>query len=437
MLTGNNYLGQAVNLTATTAANGTYSFPNLLSDYINAPNGYNLHVVAPVGYNGGFPNVGTGATGTSGPGGATDVDDIVLIYLNPGDNAINYNFGRIAAPGNQTAPVAVPMAATTNENAPVTGNVLTNAVPGTTAAPAIITAAVLSPAANLQTVSLKPSIVTPSSEMYACLMDGPQHAMKFSLNADGTFNYTPMPDFYGTDTFTYQCVMTATDRCSNTTATVTITVKHVDQPPTEAGEIMPDLYGMQGDAITVDLRSFIEDPDSPMSAMKFTLANPSEGTLTLQSGGYMAVFTPKASFSGETTIKFKCSDGQKSSGWITLDVFVSPIYQKIVAEDDYASTDFGQPILIDVLSNDYDSVKGAKLKISIVTGPSHGKVKIIGNKVYYIPAFGKFSSDSLVYKVTDQFGNSATATVSIDIAARRDDHHRDDWDNRNSRGNCK
>ncbi|NIV46301.1 MAG: tandem-95 repeat protein, partial [Gammaproteobacteria bacterium] len=63
----------------------------------------------------------------------------------------------------------------------------------------------------------------------AVLDSGPSNAASFTLNADGSFNYTPTPDFTGTDTFTYF----ANDGTVNSTppATVTITVNAVNDAP--------------------------------------------------------------------------------------------------------------------------------------------------------------------------------------------------------------
>jgi len=48
------------------------------------------------------------------------------------------------------------------------------------------------------------------------------------LNEDGSFTYTPDPNFNGTDTFTYQA---SDGEATSNTATVTITVRAVDDPP--------------------------------------------------------------------------------------------------------------------------------------------------------------------------------------------------------------
>ncbi|WP_447971265.1 LamG-like jellyroll fold domain-containing protein [Nitrospira sp. M1] len=60
------------------------------------------------------------------------------------------------------------------------------------------------------------------------LLAGPSNAAAFTLNADGSFTYTPVADFNGTDTFTYQ----VSDGNGGTdTATATILVTAVNDAP--------------------------------------------------------------------------------------------------------------------------------------------------------------------------------------------------------------
>jgi hypothetical protein len=69
---------------------------------------------------------------------------------------------------------------------------------------------------------------TPSSGVTAELVAGPSNASNFSLQADGSFTYTPSPDFNGSDTFTYR---TNNGSLTSNTATVTITVNPVNDAP--------------------------------------------------------------------------------------------------------------------------------------------------------------------------------------------------------------
>ena len=70
------------------------------------------------------------------------------------------------------------------------------------------------------------------------LQSGPAHATSFSLNANGSFGYTPALNFFGSDSFTYQACDNGTSgnppvadpKCS-ATVTVTITVVPVNDAP--------------------------------------------------------------------------------------------------------------------------------------------------------------------------------------------------------------
>ncbi len=64
----------------------------------------------------------------------------------------------------------------------------------------------------------------------AVMVTGPSHASSFTLNADGSFSYTPAADFSGTDSFTYR----VSDGSSlSNIATVSIQVDPVNDAPTD------------------------------------------------------------------------------------------------------------------------------------------------------------------------------------------------------------
>ena len=62
----------------------------------------------------------------------------------------------------------------------------------------------------------------------ATLVSGPSNAASFTFNPDGSFDYTPLTNFNGTDTFTYRANDGSND---SNIATVTITVNPIDDPP--------------------------------------------------------------------------------------------------------------------------------------------------------------------------------------------------------------
>jgi hypothetical protein len=62
------------------------------------------------------------------------------------------------------------------------------------------------------------------TSLTAVLETGPSHAAAFTLNANGSFAYTPSAGFVGTDTFTYRAKDVSPISARNAPATVSITV---------------------------------------------------------------------------------------------------------------------------------------------------------------------------------------------------------------------
>jgi PKD repeat protein/sugar lactone lactonase YvrE len=98
---------------------------------------------------------------------------------------------------------------------------------------------------------------------------------------------------------------------------------------------------------------------------------------------------------------------------------VAPSNRPPVAVDDTATIDEDTPAGIAVLANDSDP-DGDPLTITEITQPSHGTATINGVSVDYAPAQDYNGSDSFAYTVSDEAGETATATVSITVTAVND-----------------
>ena len=111
----------------------------------------------------------------------------------------------------------------------------------------------------------------------AWLVAGPSHG-ELSLDADGSFTYTPNAEFSGTDTFSYR--VDDGDLESNV-GTVTVTVAEVDDPvavalPAEFTE--PSTVAQRTVGQTIDFTVAVSDPDD--SAYGFQLDLESSGIPT-------------------------------------------------------------------------------------------------------------------------------------------------------------
>jgi hypothetical protein len=83
---------------------------------------------------------------------------------------------------------------------------------------------------------------------------------------------------------------------------------------------------------------------------------------------------------------------------------------------DTATTAAQTSVVVDVLANDSDP-DGDALTLTGVSAPVHGTAAVAGTKVSYLPAAGFAGDDTFAYTVTDPSGLSASAVVTVTVAA--------------------
>jgi VCBS repeat-containing protein len=141
-----------------------------------------------------------------------------------------------------------------------------------------------------------------------------------TLNADGSFTYTPNPDFNGVDSFTYR----ANDGLQDgNIATVTITVNPVNDPPVA----VDDGYAVDQDAVLNVAAPGVLGNDSdvegdPLTAVLNT--DVASGTLILNADGSFD-YTPNPGFNGPDGFTYYANDGTADSAVAaTVSITVAP-----------------------------------------------------------------------------------------------------------------
>jgi len=126
-----------------------------------------------------------------------------------------------------------------------------------------------------------------------------------TLNPTGSFVYTPAPNYYGADSFTYR----AFDGLAySAPATVSIDVVSVNDPPIAAS----DLYNAdQNTALTISAPGvLVNDKDIEGNALTaVNVSNPPHGTVTLNPNGSFT-YQPAAGYAGPDTFTYQASDSQ-------------------------------------------------------------------------------------------------------------------------------
>jgi VCBS repeat-containing protein len=174
----------------------------------------------------------------------------------------------------------------------------------------------------------------------AALVTGPTSG-NLTFNADGSFVYTPAPDFYGVVTFTYR----ANDGSLNSTpATVTINVTPVNDPPIAAD----DRYLVLEDTpLTVAAPGVLaNDTDADDDELTAVLdIAPASGVLAFDEDGSF-VYTPTLQYNGAVTFTYHVNDGTANSNAATVTIIVRASNDPPAAADDEYTTAEDTPLTI-------------------------------------------------------------------------------------------
>ena len=247
------------------------------------------------------------------------------------------------------------------------------------------------------------------------LVTGPAHG-DLNLNPDGTFTYTPDPNFFGTDSFTYQ---TSDGSLTSNTAMVTIDVAPINDAPVAQN-------GTSSTDEDVALTDTLSASDVDSSKLTYTLvSNPSHGTISSfnsDTGEY--TYTPDANFNGSDSFTFQVSDGFLTSNDATQSIQIAPVNDPPVAANDDYSLNEDSILTTDsstgVLANDTD-IDGGTLSASVVTGPANGTLSLNADGSFtYTPDANYNGSDSFTYRVSDGSLTSNVATVTLRVNAVND-----------------
>ncbi len=264
-------------------------------------------------------------------------------------------------------------------------------------------------------------VETASSSLTAALVSGPAHAASFTLNANGSFNYTPAANYNGSDSFTYKANDGSVD---SNVVTVSLTITPVNDPPVavnDSATVTEDI------ATVIDVRANDADPDNATPPLNTGLTvtavtQAAHGSVTIVNSGAAVNYAPSANYSGADSFTYTISDGSLTST-ATVNVTVTAVNDAPVAVNDSASLAQGTNATIDVRANDTDPDNltapfNAGLTVTAVTQPGHGTATIAGpGTVTYTPTASYSGSDSFTYTIGDG-SLTSTATVNVTVTPR-------------------
>jgi len=232
-----------------------------------------------------------------------------------------------------------------------------------------------------------------------------------NLNSDGSFTYTPIDDFSGTDTFTY---IASDGELDSQEVTVTILV---GEAPNEAPIANADQYATDFET-TLEINSVdgVLSNDTDDETLTADLRdNVRNGTLVFNSNGSFR-YIPNNDFSGTDSFTYVANDGELDSQEVTVTILVgeAPNEAPIANPDQYA-TDFETPLSVNategVLSNDTDDeTLTAELRDDVTSGSLNLNSD---GSFTYTPIDDFSGTDTFTYIASDGELDSQEVTVTI------------------------
>jgi large repetitive protein len=299
--------------------------------------------------------------------------DVITYTISDGAGGFSTTTITVSVAAVNDPPVAIPDAATTNEETPVTVNVL----------------------GNDRDVEGDPLTVTAASAPNGTV----------TINPDGTLRYVPNANFFGNDVITY----TISDgRGGFATSTVTMTVINTNDLPIAVNDVATTL---EDTPVSLNVLTNDSDPDgNPLTVVRAVAPN---GTVVIGRDG-LITYTPNLNFNGTDVITYTITDGTGALVTATVTVTVTPVNDAPTDAGETVTVIGGVPITIPVLANAADVDRDPLTVISAV--PSVGTVVINPDGTITYTAPPEFDGvATITYVVSDGKGGTVTSTLTVNV----------------------
>ncbi|MBP2000088.1 C4-type Zn-finger protein [Paenibacillus shirakamiensis] len=267
-----------------------------------------------------------------------------------------------------------------------------------------------------QSVSGVVQVTDPSGLPVTYSLGNPPSHGDATVNADGSFTYTPDPNYVGPDSFT---VIATNSAGALTIIPVNVTV--VSSGGT--GPVTTDIGIGTNAGQPVSGQILANSPEG--LPLTYTVGTaPSHGTIVLNpNGGF--TYTPDANFTGNDSFTVVITDSAGRSVTSTVSVVVYPVNVPPVPVNPGAPTNPNTPTTINATLSTIEGVPvrgavpgGPGAVYNLVTNPSQGVVALGADGSYvYTPNPGFVGTDRFVIRYTDAQGKVYLYIVTVTVAA--------------------
>jgi hypothetical protein len=261
------------------------------------------------------------------------------------------------------------------------------------------------------------------------VVSNPSHGLATIDAGGGGVHYAPNANYFGSDSFMY----TVSDGFGGTgSGTVTITVTHVNQPPTftkGVDQTLPEESTPVGQTVSGWATGMSPGPlNEAGQTLNFIVTNDNNSRFSVQPAVAATTgtltYTLAANRNGPVNVTVVLHDnggttpGVDTSAPQTFKITVTGVDHPPAAINDFPTVVQGSgPVAINVLANDSDP-DGDPLTVASVTQGTKGHVSIAADRksLTYDPAGSFIGTDQFLYTVSDgRPGGLAFGTVRVSV----------------------
>jgi len=238
--------------------------------------------------------------------------------------------------------------------------------------------------------------------------------------------FTPDANFHGAASFQY----TVSDGNGGTaTATAIVNVAAVNDAPVAVG----DLLALQEDATlqisTAQLLTNDQDNDIATNGdvLRITRVFDAQHCTVVLNADDTITLRPDADYHGTVRFSYEAVDLSGATSVAQVVAGINAVNDPPVAYADQAQAVEDQALLLDastLLANDTDNdvaTDGDSLRVASVANAVHATVRLTANgQIEFVPDANFHGVASFDYVVSDSFGATSTATVTVEVAAVND-----------------
>lgn len=214
------------------------------------------------------------------------------------------------------------------------------------------------------------------------------------------FLYTPEPNYFGSDIFSYQVNDGKND---SNVAKVSLVITPENDPPVANSA---NLFVAEDSELSILLSGSDIDGDD----LSFELiALPEHGSISADTLPNL-IYTPSANYSGEDRLSFKVDDGESSSAVAIVNIHIDPVNDAPTAEDLTISAIENSQFEFILSGSDID---GDALNAIIQISPKNGVVTGVFPQFLYIPNEGFTGDDYFEFVLSDGLVESNVGRAHI------------------------